>query len=174
MALPSVPAPCPTLRPGLSLGAPEHQGFAATWNWIVGIFRNAAKYLVSSVNGTAGDLAVVGGNGIQVVTSGNTVTINAGDGEDENHNSGGRSGGGGYVSGGGSGGYVSGGYGGTSGGAYPAPLPTPSPGPVPGGGSSGSKDSGGGCNNWSDEGGNGDFNGSTSNDGDSCSELNGW
>lgn len=101
MALPATPSPCPNLRPGLALGAPEHQGFAATWNWVVGIFRNAAKYIVSSINGAAGDMSIVGGTGIQVVTSGSTITINVGDGDDENPGGGGGSGSGGGSGGGG-------------------------------------------------------------------------
>lgn len=170
MALPIVPSPFPTLRPGLSLGAPEHQGFVNAWNWMAGVLKKAKDFFVLALNGRHGEMSIVGGAGIQVVTSGSTITINAGDGEDENY-------GGGY------GGY--GGYGGGSGG-YPAPSPTPSPsagsqfkphytpspGPVLGGGSN--DDDGGGCNGWSDDPGNADGDDGVMNPGDSCGELNGW
>ena len=174
MSLPIAPNPFPTLRQGLSLGAPEHQGFAAAWNWLTGVMRKAKEYFVLAVNGKHGELTIVGGDGIQVVTSGSTITINVGDGEDEND---GGSGGGGSGGSGGYGGTVvfpspaptpspSGGSGGTVG--FPIPAPTPSPGPVSSGGG------GSDCNKWSGGGDNGGRAVKPENVGDDCKELNGW
>ena len=84
MSLPSTPSPCPDLQEGLAIGAPEHNGFVATWNWIVGIFRKAASYLVLGVNGAQGDITIEEGRGISVTTSGNTIRISlSGDGGDD-------------------------------------------------------------------------------------------
>ena len=84
MSLPSTPSPCPDLQEGLAIGAPEHNGFVATWNWIVGIFRKAASYLVLGVNNVHGDITIAKGRGIDVTTSGNTITISlSGDGGDD-------------------------------------------------------------------------------------------
>lgn len=77
----NIPSPCPTLREGLSLGAREHSGFVNVWNWIVDIFRNAKNKLVLAVNGRTGDLSIVAGTGIDVVTNGNVITIGLGKGE---------------------------------------------------------------------------------------------
>ena len=94
MALPITPNPFPTLKQGLSLGAPEHRGFAAAWNWLADIMRKAKDYFVLDLNGKHGEVSIVGGDGIQVVTSGHTITINVGDGEDENDSDGGGASGG--------------------------------------------------------------------------------
>jgi hypothetical protein len=81
MSLPSLPSPCPELRPGLALGAPEHQGFVAFWNWLVGVFRRASENFVLDVNGIKGDVRIVGSEGISVSTSGQTITISLGEGD---------------------------------------------------------------------------------------------
>lgn len=81
MSLPSLPSPCPELRPGLALGAPEHQGFVAFWNWLVGVFRQVRENFVLDVNGIKGDVSIVGGEGISVSTSGQTITISLGEGD---------------------------------------------------------------------------------------------
>ena len=83
MAFPDTPDPCPDLQEGLALGAPEHAGFVATWNWIVGVFRKAKDFFVFGVNGRTGSIEIVAGDGIDVSTSGKTITISIGNGEDE-------------------------------------------------------------------------------------------
>lgn len=172
MALPALPSPCPDLRPGRSLGAPEHQGFAATWNWILGIFRNASKYIVSSVNGASGDISISAGDGVDIHTSGSTVTISLGSGNNTNDNPGGGGGGGGGGSGGGGGNPTPGNP--TPGNPTPGnPTPgNPTPGnPTPGNPTPGGTD----CNGWSDEDEyNSNDDGGMDNFGDSCDELNGW
>ena len=156
MSLPIAPNPFPTLRQGLSLGAPEHQGFAAAWNWLTGVMRKAKDYLVLDVNGKHGELTIVGGDGIQVTTSGTTITINVGDGEDENDGDADST-------------PAPGPTPGST--PEPTPTPTPTPGPTPGPGSGDD----GGCNAWSEEEtGAGDGDGGMDNGGDNCSELNGW
>jgi hypothetical protein len=75
MALPPIPNPCPDLKPGLSLGAPEHKGFVSAWNWLFALFRSAKDNFVFSVNGATGDLHIVSGEGISVTTRGSTLTI---------------------------------------------------------------------------------------------------
>jgi hypothetical protein len=96
MAIPPTPSPCPDLHQGLALGAPEHQGFVAAWNWIIGVFRKAKDSLVLSVNGISGDAKIVGGEGIKVVTAGQTITISLGEGDetdkesDSDHSGGGK------------------------------------------------------------------------------------
>ena len=173
MALPATPDPCPDLQEGLALGAPEHAGFVAAWNWIVGIFRKAKDFFVFGVNGRTGEIEIVAGDGINVLTSGKTITISIGDGEDEDDGDmgDGDGGGGGDGSsgssgdgsggGGGSGGSGSGGSGsGSSGGS--------------GSGEGYGEGDGGGCNGWSDDddvNGNGDAFG---NQGDDCNVVNGW
>lgn len=81
MGLPFLPSPCPELRPGLALGAPEHQGFVAFWNWLVAIFRRAKDYFVLGVNGIKGEVRIVGGEGISVCTAGQTISISLGEGD---------------------------------------------------------------------------------------------
>ncbi len=75
MALPPIPSPCPDLKPGLSLYAPEHRGFVSAWNWLFALFRSAKKNFVFGVNGATGDLRIKGGDGISVTTKGSTLTI---------------------------------------------------------------------------------------------------
>ena len=75
MGLPALPNPCPVLRPELALGAPEHQGFVASWNWLFSLFRAAKDNFVFGVNGASGDLRIVGSEGISITTSGSTITI---------------------------------------------------------------------------------------------------
>ena len=81
--IPQTPNPCPDLQEGLSLGAPEHKGFVTTWNWILNIFRNIKKYLPTAVNGRQGNINIVAGTGIDVIASGNTITIGLGGGNSE-------------------------------------------------------------------------------------------
>lgn len=76
----NVPSPCPTLCEGLAIGANEHRGFINVWNWIVDIFRNVKDNLVIGINGRQGDISIVAGSGIDVVASGNTITIGLGSG----------------------------------------------------------------------------------------------
>lgn len=81
MAIPPVPNPCPTLKPGLALGAPEHAGFVSAFNWLIGIFRAAKENFTFSVNGASGDVSIEGGEGIAVSTSGRTIIISLGEGD---------------------------------------------------------------------------------------------
>lgn len=141
MALPITPNPFPVLRSGLSLGAPSHQGFCAAWNWMADILKKASDYFVLGINGKHGEISIVGGDRIQISTSGDTITINVSD-DNEEDSSDEDSGGTDYeeIIGDG-GGFV-----------YPSPEDTPSPGihyignerfptptptPSPGGGSGG-------------------------------------
>ena len=81
--IPQTPNPCPDLKEGLSLGAPEHKGFVTTWNWILNIFRNIKKYLPTAINGRQGNINIVAGTGIDVIASGHTITIGLGSGNSE-------------------------------------------------------------------------------------------
>lgn len=94
MALPVLPDPCPTLKMGRALGAPDHTGFVAVWNWIVGVFKKARDYFVLSINGRTGCVDIVAGSGINVSTSGKTITISLGDGETSDDGDNGNTGGG--------------------------------------------------------------------------------
>ena len=85
MSIPELPNPCPTLQEGLALGAQEHQGFVATWNWIVDFFRNIKNYFVSNVNGRTGKINIVAGSGIDVIAEGDTITIGLGGGNSEDN-----------------------------------------------------------------------------------------
>jgi len=78
--IPSLPSPVPILREGLALGARVHSGFARTWNWLIDIFKHADRYIVTDVNGRTGGVSIVAGSGIDVVASGNTITIGLGSG----------------------------------------------------------------------------------------------
>lgn len=86
MSLPSFPSPCPQLRAGLALGAPEHQGFVSFWNWLVAVFRKAKDNFVLSVNGIKGDVRIAGGEGVSIATSGRTITISLGEGDTTDKN----------------------------------------------------------------------------------------
>ena len=170
MAFPDTPDPCPDLQEGLALGAPEHAGFVAAWNWIVGIFRKAKDFFVFGVNGRTGEIEIVAGDGINVLTSGKTITISIGDGEDEDDGDmgdgdgggggDGSSGSSGSGSGGGSGGSGSSGDSGSSGGS--------------GSGEGYGEGDGGGCNGWSDDDDANDEGGDFGNQGDDCNVVNGW
>lgn len=96
--IPSTPNPCPNLQEGLALGASEHQGFVAVWNWIVDIFRNIKKYLPTAINNRTGNISIVAGTGIDVIASGHTITIGLGGGnsaDEDNPNNDDPNGGGG-------------------------------------------------------------------------------
>jgi len=77
----TLPNPCPTLREGLSLGAKEHSGFCECWNWVMDFFRNIRENVVTKVNDRTGKINIVAGDGIDVVASGDTITIGLGSGE---------------------------------------------------------------------------------------------
>lgn len=77
----TLPNPCPTLREGLSLGAKEHSGFCECWNWVMDFFRNIRENVVTKVNDRTGKIKIVAGDGIDVVASGDTITIGLGSGE---------------------------------------------------------------------------------------------
>lgn len=81
--IPNLPDPCPTLKEGLALGADEHKGFVKTFNWIVDFFRKIKERIPTSINDRTGKIAIVAGNGIDVVANGNTITIRLGDGKNE-------------------------------------------------------------------------------------------
>lgn len=76
----NLPNPCPTLKQGLALGASEHAGFVAVWNWIVDLFRSPKDNFVIGVNDRTGKINIVAGEGVDVITNGNTITIGLGNG----------------------------------------------------------------------------------------------
>jgi hypothetical protein len=174
MKFPNVPSPYPTLQKGKSLYHSAHGGFVNVWNWMKDIWQHVSDYFVTSINSTAGDITISGGEGIEVHTSGKTVTIQLGDGEDTNSNKSSHSGGG---SGGGAGGGSGSDYGSSDyDDDYEFDDSGSSGGSIGGGGSSGGSEEGsdGGCNDWSEDVDNGAGDGDLSNGGDNCSELNGW
>lgn len=77
----SLPNPVPTLKEGLALGAPVHIGFVRMWNWIVDFFRTADQRIVTELNGRTGRVSIVAGNGVEVITTGNTITVGLGTGK---------------------------------------------------------------------------------------------
>lgn len=81
--IPNLPDPCPTLKEGLALGADEHKGFVKTFNWVVEFFKKIKERIPTSINDRTGKIAIVAGNGIDVVANGNTITIRLGDGTNE-------------------------------------------------------------------------------------------
>ncbi len=81
------PPASPTLREGLALGAPEHAGFVAMWNWICGFFRSIREQIPTDVNGRTGRIAIVAGEGIDVVASGSVITVALGTGKSEDRDS---------------------------------------------------------------------------------------
>ena len=158
MALPDTPDPCPDLREGLALGAPEHTGFVAAWNWVVGIFRKASDYLCLGVNDITGEVNIVAGNGIKVESSGRDITIslytpdpddpNPPDPDPDEPNPDDPT-------------------------TDPDTNPGPTGGPPPNVTSPDTGSGEGGCNGWADD----DINNAdddAGNDGDSCAVLNGW
>lgn len=68
MSLPATPNPFPTLREGYALGANEHRGFVNVWNWLTGIMRKAKDFFCLGLNNRTGDISVVAGEGIDVIT----------------------------------------------------------------------------------------------------------
>lgn len=87
MAKPTPPLPCPTMKEGLALGAPEHRGFVRVWNWLMDALRHATKYFVTTINNRTGDVAIVAGEGIDIFTNGRTITISAGSGRNDDGDS---------------------------------------------------------------------------------------
>lgn len=77
---PPEPNPFPALREGLAIGAPEHRGFIAAWNWMADIMRRAAECFCLGVNGRTGRLCLIGGEGIDVTVSGRTICVSLGSG----------------------------------------------------------------------------------------------
>lgn len=77
----NLPDPCPVLKQGLALGAPQHEGFAAVWNWIVDLFRSPKDNFVVGVNNRTGKINIVAGKGVDVITKGETITIGLGGGK---------------------------------------------------------------------------------------------
>ena len=47
------------------------------------ILKKASDYFVLGINGKHGEISIVGGDGIHVSTSGDTITINVSDGDEE-------------------------------------------------------------------------------------------
>ena len=84
--IPPLPNPCPTLREGKFIGAQEHSGFVRTFNWLINILRNIKEYLPTEVNGRTGNISIVAGDGVEVVTSGNTITVGLGAGSRDSDN----------------------------------------------------------------------------------------
>lgn len=68
MSLPATPNPFPTLREGYALGANEHRGFVNVWNWLTDIMRKAKDFFCLGLNNRTGDISVVAGEGIDVIT----------------------------------------------------------------------------------------------------------
>lgn len=79
--IPPHPNPFPTLRDGLAIGAPEHRGFVAVWNWVADIMRRAAECFCLGVNGRTGSLSIIGGEGIDVTVAGRTICVSLGSGK---------------------------------------------------------------------------------------------
>ena len=150
-------------KQGKLLGTVEH--FVDTMNWLVPFVANLKGEEGIAIKNPSTDhplleLNIVAGEGIKITKSNGQMTISTiKEGEKKNNKPTTKKGGG---NGGGSGG---GGGGGGSGGGG-------------GGGGGGGSDGGGGgetnCNQWSDDIENGWGGGAPSNDGDSCTELNGW
>ena len=159
-------------KQGKLLGTVEH--FVDTMNWLVPFVANLKGEEGIAIKNPSTDhplleLNIVAGEGIEITKSNGQMTISTiKEGEKKNNKpttkkgggngggSGGGSGGGGGGSGGGGGGGSGGGGGGGSGG---------------GGGGSGGETN---CNQWSDDIENDWGGGTPSNEGDSCTQLNGW
>ena len=156
-------------KQGKLLGTVEH--FVDTMNWLVPFVANLKGEEGIAIKNPSTDhplleLNIVAGEGIKITKSNGQMTISTiKEGEKKNNkpttkksggNGSGSGGGGG--GGGGSGGGSGGGDGGGSGGDG-------------GGGGSGGETN---CNQWSDDIENGWGGGVPSNEGDSCTELNGW
>ena len=159
-------------KQGKLLGTVEH--FVDTMNWLVPFVANLKGEEGIAIKNPSTDhplleLNIVAGEGIEITKSNGQMTISTiKEGEKKNNKpttkkgggngggSGGGSGGGGGGSGGGGGGGSGGGGGGGSGGG--------------GGGSRGETN----CNQWSDDIENDWGGGTPSNEGDSCTQLNGW
>lgn len=84
----NLPTPCPVLQKGQALGSSHHVGFVAVWNWIIDFFQNIKTYIPVGINNRTGNVYVVAGKGIDVKTSGKTITISLGEGNTEDDGSG--------------------------------------------------------------------------------------
>ena len=161
-------------KQGKLIGTVEH--FVDTMNWLVPFVANLKGEEGIAIKNPSTDhplleLNIVAGEGIEITKSNGQMTISTiKEGEKKNNKpttkkaggNGGGSGGGGGGSGGGGSGGGGGGSGGGSGG---------------GGGDGGGSGGGGGdtnCNQWSDDIENDWGGGTPSNEGDSCTQLNGW
>ena len=156
-------------KQGKLIGTVEH--FVDTMNWLVPFVANlkgeeGIAIKTPSTDHPLLELNIVAGEGIKITKSNGQMTISTTKEKDDKpttkkgggSGSGSGSGSGGGGSGGGSG--TGGNGGGSSGGS---------------GGSSGSGEGNGtNCNQWSDDLENGWGGGSPSNEGDSCTQLNGW
>ena len=152
-------------KQGKLLGTVEH--FVDTMNWLVPFVANLKGEEGIAIKNPSTDhplleLNIVAGEGIEITKSNGQMTISTiKEGEKKNNKpttkkGGGNGGGSGGGSGGGGGGGSGGGGGGGSGG---------------GGGGSGGETN---CNQWSDDIENDWGGGTPSNEGDSCTQLNGW
>ena len=156
-------------KQGKLLGTVEH--FVDTMNWLVPFVANLKGEEGIAIKNPSTDhplleLNIVAGEGIEITKSNGQMTISTiKEGEKKNNKPTTKKGGGnGGGSGGGSGGGGDGGDGGTYGGGG-------------GGGSGGGGGGSGGetnCNQWSDDIENDWGGGTPSNEGDSCTQLNGW
>ena len=151
-------------KQGKLLGTVEH--FVDTMNWLVPFVANLKGEEGIAIKNPSTDhplleLNIVAGEGIEITKSNGQMTISTiKEGEKKNNKpttkkGGGNGGGSGGGSGGGGGGSGGGGGGGSGGG---------------GGGSGGETN----CNQWSDDIENDWGGGTPSNEGDSCTQLNGW
>ena len=143
-------------KQGKLLGTVEH--FVDTMNWLVPFVANLKGEEGIAIKNPSTDhplleLNIVAGEGIEITKSNGQMTISTiKEGEKKNNKPTTKKGGG---NGGGSGGGSGGGGGGSGGG---------------GGGSGGETN----CNQWSDDIENDWGGGTPSNEGDSCTQLNGW
>ena len=167
MGFPQEPSPFPTLQKGLALGASEHAGFVAVFNWIAKLMRKASSFFCLGINGRTGKLNLVAGTGISVTVSGSTITIAQGNGENIDADAWDPSGGGDSDD-------LEGGDNrhdrlddeeddGSGGSSWTSARPASPPAEPP--------DS---CNEWTDDTGNEGADDGVGNEGDNCSELNGW
>ena len=146
------------------IGTVEH--FVDTMNWLVPFVANLKGEEGIAIKNPSTDhplleLNIVAGDGIEITKSSGQMTISTiKEGENKNNKPTTKKGGGnGGGSGGGGGGGGSGGGGGGGGGS---------------GGGGGGSGGGTNCNQWSDDIENDWGGGTPSNEGDSCTSLNGW
>ena len=158
-------------KQGKLIGTVAH--FAETMNWLVPFVANLKGEEGIAIKNPSTDhplleLNIVAGEGIKITKSNGQMTISTTKEKDDKPTT--KKGGG---SGSGSGGGSGSGTGGNGGGSGTGGNGGGSSGGS-GGSSGGGEGNGTNCNQWSDDLENGWGGGSPSNEGDSCTQLNGW